>query len=56
MNNVELTNKIISCLYNKAKQCRTFPREYAAKEIADAVGGYPPAVGKVANNVVAELK
>jgi len=56
MNNVELMNKVISYLDRKARRCTNFPREYSAKEIADSVGGYPPAIGKVADDVLAELR
>ena len=35
--------------------CISLPKRYTAKAVADATGGYPPSVGRVADDVLAEL-
>ena len=56
MNNIELTNAVTKFLRKKAKQSKVFPKRYTPKEIAHATGGYAGAIGKVADDVLAELK
>jgi len=55
VNNIELKNRTISFLEQKYKDTKTFPREYTAKEVADATGGYAGNIGKIAKEVIKEL-
>lgn len=56
MNDVEITNLAIEFLYKQI--CFNFSprRRISAKEVADAVGGYAPSVGRCHEEIVAELQ
>jgi len=56
MNNVELKTLAISWILKRSRDFKTRPYSITAKEVADAVGGYAGSVGRVADDVVAELK
>jgi hypothetical protein len=57
MNNIELTNRLVDCLTSKLRAARGKPRQFTPKELAaEIAGAYPPAVGSVADQVVAILQ
>ena len=55
MKDIELQNRVIDFLEKKAKQSRTFPQRFTAKEAAEAVGGVTTRIGFISKNTVAEL-
>lgn len=56
MNDVELKTLAISWIYKRSREIKTRPYCISAQEVAKAVGGYAGSVGRVADDVVAELE
>jgi len=56
MNQIEVKNKAIEFLESKSKEIRSKLYSISAKEVADTIGGYPPTVGNVAEDIVKELQ
>jgi len=57
MKNSELRNLVVNFLATEHKklQLPDYERPYPAKFVADAVGGYAGAIGKVATQIVSDL-
>lgn len=55
MNDVELTNRAIDFLHKQHGCNSSRGRRISAKEVADAVGGYAPSVGRCYEAILAEL-
>jgi len=55
MNDVELTNRAIDHLHKLLGSNLSRGRRISAKEIADAVGGYAPSVGRCHGAILDEL-
>lgn len=56
MNDVELKTLAIAWIHKRSRDLKTRPYSISAKEVAEAVGGYAGSVGRVAEEVVAELE
>lgn len=58
MKNPELRNLAVDFLATEYKklQLPNYERPYPAKFVADAVGGYAGAIGKVATQIVSDLR
>lgn len=51
-----LINLVIAYLEKEIHNNLSRPRYFPAKHVADAVGGYPPAVGRTSDKVLHELR
>ena len=56
MTDSELANKAIEHLARLDKTNKRRPRPFGPKEITDAIGGVHTAIGRVADQIVIELK
>ena len=56
MNNDELLRKSVDWLELESKKNKSRPQQFTPREVAEAVGGYTPAMGKVADQIVTELR
>lgn len=55
MNDIELRTLAIDWLEKRSRDLKTRPYPISAQEVAKAVGGYAGSVGRVADDIVAEL-
>lgn len=56
MNDIELKSLAISWIHKRSGDLKTRPYSISAQEVAKAVGGYAGSVGRIADDVVAELE
>ena len=55
MKNIEMKNLSVNWLFSQQSIVCSRPYSFTAKIVADAVGGYAGAVGKIADEVITEL-
>ena len=56
MNNIELATRCVDWLSKKSRITKTRPYSYTAQQVATGVEGYAGNVGRISEQVVAELR